>query len=581
MPYPQRGGTGGGSRIPTLISNTDFADISALETFASNNPTLLLNNSDAFSTAFVAGDLYHYQGAEGVYVSGQWTDAMPEGLTPEMLEVLTSLISIPEGQVPAKAASGYEQSGMESGEDVFQTEKSIQTGLNSFFLDEAYAIQSSGRTLSIRNRATGDVFRLLVAGTSNQPSILVDRPDTTFLFESDDTGQITNPNYTGNIPVIDTDNPESSQYVRSLRMRIDPSSVLTNISIKIFIDGTLFQEETFPVITPSGVNNEYVFTFESPYDVLVGDLITGDFSSTDGDVILLGNTATGIPYQDVTLALSDVMTLAFADDMPHPVTLRRDMPSEEDAAALANASLNDNSALWIIANNQSTTLGPSDPPWNGNSNRSDAFINALQSGFLDADGNEIPTTSTPANNVRLRGGSTVRIFSANDYRVVNSPVFEGDITDNTRSDEDIRDVVAAMLTAGTNITLTEDDVNNTLTISSTGGGNPPLPGPDNLYYGLSSSNNPASVALNTLTNVDPTDPQTVSTGTTIAGQFFIILTPNTHDITTITDTVLQQDVTSIFTKTSDVRTESTVTYDSYVIGPLNAGANESYVLAFS
>lgn len=41
------------------------------------------------------------------------------------------------------------------------------------------------------------------------------------------------------------------------------------------------------------------------------------------------------------------------------------------------------------------------------------------------------------------------------------------VTDTTRTDEDIRDVTVAMLTAGTNITLTEDDTANTLTIDAT------------------------------------------------------------------------------------------------------------------
>ena len=41
------------------------------------------------------------------------------------------------------------------------------------------------------------------------------------------------------------------------------------------------------------------------------------------------------------------------------------------------------------------------------------------------------------------------------------------VTDTTRTDEDIRDVTVAMLTAGTSITLTEDDTANTLTIDAT------------------------------------------------------------------------------------------------------------------
>ena len=152
-----------------------------------------------------------------------------------------------------------------------------------------------------------------------------------------------------------------------------------------------------------------------------------------------------------------------------------------------------------------------------------------------------------------------------------------------RTDEDIRDVVAAMLTAGTGIQLSEDDAANTLTITATGGGggtNPPAPA-DIIYYGRSDSNNPASVDLLTLTQEnDPTNPDTIQTGVATAGQYFILLVPQADDITSIFDTVLQQDVTSLFTETDNVRTISTVSYKSYVIGPLRAGVSEEYVINF-
>lgn len=86
------------------------------------------------------------------------------------------------------------------------------------------------------------------------------------------------------------------------------------------------------------------------------------------------------------------------------------------------------------------------------------------------------------------------------------------------------------------------------------------------------------------------DPQTVSTSTSSAGDYFYIFSANTHDITSIRDTVLDQIVyqdpadpnnPNIFTKTSDARTEGGVTYDAYQIGPLNAGVNEDYIVRFS
>lgn len=157
-----------------------------------------------------------------------------------------------------------------------------------------------------------------------------------------------------------------------------------------------------------------------------------------------------------------------------------------------------------------------------------------------------------------------------------------------RSDEDIRDVVGATLVAGSNITIAVDDAANTITISGTGGGPVPQPGPNDFRYGLSQQSDPALVTFSGLTDVaSPTDPITVSTGTTSAGDYFHIFSANTHDIQTITDTVLQQVVyqdggtSNIFTKVSDARTESSVTYDAYTVGPLNAGVDEEYVVRFS
>lgn len=85
------GAVGSGARVPTLISNTDFVDIAALESFASSNAVLLLNNANSFSTAFIAGDLYYYEGVEGVYVTGQWAVS---GLTERRVSELISSYGI-------------------------------------------------------------------------------------------------------------------------------------------------------------------------------------------------------------------------------------------------------------------------------------------------------------------------------------------------------------------------------------------------------------------------------------------------------------------------------------------------------
>lgn len=145
------------------------------------------------------------------------------------------------------------------------------------------------------------------------------------------------------------------------------------------------------------------------------------------------------------------------------------------------------------------------------------------------------------------------------------------------------------LIAGANIQLLPNTTNNTITIiSSGGGGTTPTPISIDLRYGLSQQSDPALVDFSTLTDVaSPTNPQTVSTGTTTAGDYFHIFSPNTHIISTIRDTVLDQIVYedggtgNIYTKTTNSRIENSITYDAYSIGPLNAGVDESYVLTFT
>lgn len=103
---------------------------------------------------------------------------------------------------------------------------------------------------------------------------------------------------------------------------------------------------------------------------------------------------------------------------------------------------------------------------------------------------------------------------------------------------------------------------------------------ERLFYGLSNSNNPAAVDTTDLTTTEAgVDNTEITTGTTTAGQYYIVLVPNDHDVVSITDE-LGQNVTNIFTRTADVRVIDSVTYLSYVFGPVNAGASESYTLRY-
>lgn len=202
---------------------------------------------------------------------------------------------------------------------------------------------------------------------------------------------------------------------------------------------------------------------------------------------------------------------------------------------------------------------------------------------------ELVTTISSPDGTQF-SSNAVTLPSGDDNYVDTSTIEIG--TDNTISltlgrTGSLNDLGASFrLIAGSGITLTPDTVNDTITINAISGGSTPVT--TDLRYGLSNQSDPALVDFTSLTDVpNPTDPQTVSTGITSVGQYFHVFSANTHDIQTITDTVLQQIVYqdggtgNIFTKTSDAMTVNSTTYDAYSIGPLNAGVNEQYVLRFS
>ena len=177
--------------------------------------------------------------------------------------------------------------------------------------------------------------------------------------------------------------------------------------------------------------------------------------------------------------------------------------------------------------------------------------------------------------------------------VVNSASLEIDANNNVNltlgRSGSLQDLTTSLqLVAGPSISITPDAANGTITFNVVAP-TPPTVSTD-LRFGLSDQSDPALVDFSTLTDVaDPTDPQTVSTGVATAGQYYHIFTSNTHEIVTITDTILAQTVynrdgapeDNAFALTSDTRTEGAVTYDALSVGPLAEGVNEEYVVRFS
>ena len=295
-------GLGGGARVPTLISDTDFIDIAALEAFASANANLLLNNAGAFSTAFIVGDLYNYQGTEGVYVVGQWVDATPEGLTPEAMAFIASGIALPEGAVPQGGGGVLSESGAVADETTIATQKSFQSGLNSYRLGAAWSVTSSGRSLGATLLPDELYNRVLTYGfdTTENPVTIKERPSIEEVAQPIDSDLLTNPNWSRVITPFGTP-PEDGQAVFWVEVKVDPTSVLTNFNLRIKLNGTLFASFDYETVT-SGV---FRLIYKSPIDVVVGDNFDVSITSPDGDVKLLGDSVSGEPYQLARVAVWD------------------------------------------------------------------------------------------------------------------------------------------------------------------------------------------------------------------------------------------------------------------------------------
>lgn len=147
-----------------------------------------------------------------------------------------------------------------------------------------------------------------------------------------------------------------------------------------------------------------------------------------------------------------------------------------------------------------------------------------------------------------------------------------------RTDEEIQDIVGAMVSGNTEtgITVTYDDESEKLNFAV----GAPAGADENFYQGLSDSDNPADIPLASLTELSvgtgAGQSFSFSVGPATASQYVILLAPTDHEISSLINIGTGFEALNSFTKTENVRTEGAVTYDSYVLGPLVATFTASY-----
>ena len=186
------------------------------------------------------------------------------------------------------------------------------------------------------------------------------------------------------------------------------SSVTTGFDL---LTNTTLTDNGFFVISKQGSSMAEFDISATAYSFVNTNLDPNAYNIAGGYSVLFYVNGTNIyPISDTTSGGS-----AAGD---HPVTLIRDTPSVSELNALALASLNANSALWVVASDQILATE--------NAIENSIQIRALESGLLDVNGDAIPTSTTQKNGgtgdaILLQGGSIVRIFSSTDLRVVSAP----------------------------------------------------------------------------------------------------------------------------------------------------------------
>ena len=349
----------GGARVPTLISNTDFTDVAALEAFASSNPALLLNNAGAFSTAFVAGDLYNYQGSEGIYVVGQWVDATPSGLTPEMTRDIESIAALSPAIVPIASANGLIDSiATQPNEDIIMVDGELGITRTTLRVGDNLTIGEDGAAVIIADMI--DNTRSLPCGTlinddgstGVNAAIRRDQLQEQVIQALDDETRLGQ--WVAHLPIT------ASRIIKSLRVRF--AQVATGVRFTMRqaanqsqTDGAiLYQSHTDTAwnngggftltASPEGGPTTFEIALENSAKVIDGEfvyLVVEQNAQGTGSIEFRGSTLdiAGVTqfyaYLEQTFLIETLDELALKSDIP---TIERSRTIELDATYTAQAS---------------------------------------------------------------------------------------------------------------------------------------------------------------------------------------------------------------------------------------------------
>ncbi len=371
---------GSGARTTNVLNGSPFADFAALETYSQANLSELINSSSEVAVATVTGlAVYEWAGED---TPASYTNSW---IVRENLADGISMVD--DGFIPLKSGTDLVNSSLRETPTQIISTKTIVAPDASLVVGN-YSISNGGFNLGFEELTEERTFYPVVSeletAGSTEPfywrlGAIITAPSLT-----PDNESVTGTSIQWVRPVSQTG--VGLQYI--FRSDIDTDDVNLVVRLNSHTDTPAifdYQRATGGLFNITTGNNTLDLPvplfFETGKDLYVT-------VESANNISLRGDS--GVPYLEIQgRPATRIEIPTSVNNQDHPVTLRRDMPSEEDAQALVDSSLNDNSGLWIVANDQLS-----------NSNRSDATIRALTSGLLDLNGDEIPTTATAANSNR-------------------------------------------------------------------------------------------------------------------------------------------------------------------------------------
>ncbi|MCH9665001.1 MAG: hypothetical protein K0U41_04050 [Gammaproteobacteria bacterium] len=513
------GSGGGGARVPVVASGSPFVDAAARDTWAAANLSELFNNNERFTIAEVGSGVDEWSGEDTPpsYQANDWT---PRN-TLTALDVKTLYESNANTNVLTDAKNTILNALSINDDNEIVSALSWIFPPDTIYVSENLGIEGSGEAFAVFDRAS-DRRGYLVAYLR----AIGAKPFFRDLIEEN-----TNLNIQ---PLKDTDS--GSQTFSSLltltenrlitKVYVEPTEDATGVDISLLRNSRRIA---------SAFNVSFTADTIKEIDVPQG-------------IFVPRNAVLEVQVEGVTLKGTEVggnFIPGFSVDEFRYVP--KDLATEEFVLNLINNQVASLSGLSINIPDRvdlDTDLN-SERTINFSVEGSDQ-LTALE---LIVDGGDNITLTTPTSD----GSQSQQVTLANI---------------DTSTQKMVRFSLSATTSGGQTIT------SNTVSISVRN-----VQPHELLYYGRSDSNNSATIDISTLNSVDVINgPVEVSTGLTIANQFFIILIPTSATVESIIDEVLQQDVLSIFSENLNVRAINGNAYNSYTIGPLNAGVNETYTV---